>query len=42
LKKQSQFAKRVNWRNVSNNNVLWRFERIMAAKKQSQFKANLD
>ena len=24
-KKQSQFARVVNWRNVSNNNDLWRF-----------------
>ena len=40
FKKQSQFAGGVNWRNVSNNNGLWRFWKMKAAKKQSQFKAN--
>ena len=37
FKKQSQFAEVVNLRNINNNKDLWRFLRMEAAKKQSQF-----
>ena len=41
LKKQSQFMGQSNQRNHSNDNGLWRFWQMKAAKKQTQFKANL-
>jgi len=41
LKKQSQFAGGINWRNISNDKDLRRNTAVLAQKKQSQFKANL-
>jgi hypothetical protein len=39
LKKQSQFAKGRNERNVFSDNGLWRFCRFETAEEQSQFRA---
>ncbi len=39
LKKQSQFAKGHNERKYLYEREIWRFKRLGAAKKQSQFKA---
>jgi len=38
LKKQSQFIIGLIWRNISNDNGLWRSRRAVAVKKQSQSK----
>jgi len=41
LKKQSQFAARLNWRKVLYERGLWSILRFEGCEKQTQFKANI-
>ena len=42
MKKQTQFVKGQKERNVNYNKDLWKYKRFRRAKKQSQFKANIE